>query len=265
MKKILLSAILLVPFVLSAQDFDLDMDKPITSGIIGKSVLIVPYSSDMYNNQESRYIVEASKINYEQSINYFKASLDSAIVTSLKDSCKVISMLTNFTQSTSSDLEKIHSAASYKMVDRPAPVESKKKYDLFNPKFAKKKTSGSAPKNGIHNGEVVSTREDLSKKYMTVSFQDQDFINAMTLKYGVKYLMFITQFEILGDYSNPYTVAQKNYDRTIKAHYCIFDNTGKFIDGDYITHTFTAQEDKIVAICNDNFPHVAKKLVRKIP
>jgi hypothetical protein len=242
-----------------------DIDRKLTSSIIGKSVLIVPFNSDMYNNQESRYIVEASQIHYEQSVNYFKSSLDSALVKALSDSCKVISMLTTFTQSTASDLEKIHSASKYKMIDRPVPiVEPKRKTNLFSDK-SRNSSSAQPQKSGIHNGEIVSVREDMSKKFMSVSFDDEEFINSMTIKYGAKYILFITQFDIKGDYSDPYKVAQKSYDRIMNAHYCIFDNTGKFIDGNYIEHRFTAKEDNIYKICLNNFPQLASEIVKKIP
>lgn len=78
-------------------------------------------------------------------------------------------------------------------------------------------------------------------------------------------MLFITQFDIEGDYSNPYAVAQRTYDRIIKVHYCIYDNEGNYVDGNHLTHTFSAKDDNVISICNKNFDALAAKIVRKLP
>jgi len=232
-----------------------------------KAVLLVPFSSEMYQNKEGEYIGNASKMNYEQSVNYFRQSLDSAIIEAMKDSCKVISLLTSYTQGTSNDLAEIHSASNYYMTDRPVALEkNKKRNDLFNRfKMPKKKDKELEELKAENPGEIVSRKEDLSKKFINVRFSEEDLINKMSLKYGVKYFAFITEFDPVADYSNPYAVAEKRYTRTIKAHFSIFDSEGKFIYGNYETINFTAEEDKIDKICKANLPILAKKIARKIP
>lgn len=255
--------LLIVPFTMTAQDF---VELETTTSSDKKTVLIIPFNSEMYQNKEGEFIGKASNMNYEQSVNYFKQSLDSALLKAMKDSCRAISLLNSYTQGISTDLIEVHTASNYYMSDRPAALESKKSNELFNKfNFKKKKNKDLEELEQKHQGEVVSVREDLSKKFMNVRFSEKDVINNLTLKYGAKYLVFITEFDLVADYSNPYTVADKTYTRTIKVHYTIFSSEGKFIYGNYETVEFPASNDNISDICTNNLPIVVKKIARKIP
>lgn len=243
-------------------DFEsFDVSEPAT--VKGQAVLIVPFSNDMFNNQESETILMKSKLEYEQSVNYFKSSLDSSIFDALDDSCKAISMLTAFATGTSSDLEKIHGAARYYLAEKTV-FDSKDKNSMFR---NEKSTVNSvtARDKYIQNGEIVSEKQDMKNTYISVKFDDNMLINSIALKYGAKYLLFINQFDILGDFSDPYRVAEKSYDRIIKVHYALFSSSGDFIQGDAVEYTFPALDDDIALICRQNFPPIAQLIAKQVP
>lgn len=229
----------------------------------GSSVLIIPFSSNMYNNQESKYIVEKSGLEYEQTINYFKSSLDSSIFNALDDSCKVVSMLTGFIAGTTSDLEKLHGNAHYYLAD--IKLLSSKEKDAMFMKNDQNSNNVTERNKYIQNGEVVSVKTSSKNQYIAVKFDDQALVNAIAMKYGAKYLLFVNQFDILGDFSDPYRVAEKTYNRVIKVHYSLFTNTGTFLEGNVVEYTFPAYEDNIIAICNTNLPQIAKIIAKQIP
>jgi hypothetical protein len=230
-----------------------------------KSFLLVPFYQKMYNNQESSDMVKRSGLNYDDVLRSFQRGLDSSIVSTLRDSMKVIDMLNGFTQSVSSDLELIHGASIYFMTDRPNLItKNKKQNGLFKESNTPTPTKKAENKN-IHNGEITRTHEDLSGKFMSVKFEDISLINKMTVKYGVSYLVFITEFDITGDFSNPYTVADKSYKRTATIHFAIFRSDGSFVNGDYVTVDFAAMESIPAKICAMHFPDIAKKIGRRIP
>lgn len=229
----------------------------------GSSVLIIPFSSNMYNNQESKFIVEKSGLEYEQTINYFKSSLDSSIFNALDDSCKVVSMLTGFIAGTTSDLEKLHGNAHYYLADIKL-LNSKEKDAMFM-KNDPNSNNVTERNKYIQNGEVVSVKTSSKNQYIAVKFDDQALVNAIAMKYGAKYLLFVNQFDILGDFSDPYKVAEKTYNRVIKVHYSLFTNTGTFLEGNVVEYTFPAYEDNIIAICNTNLPQIAKIIAKQIP
>ena len=244
--------VLLFPIVMNAQ-----------SG--NKSYLLVPFYQKMYNNQESTDMIKKSGLNYDDVLRYFQRGLDSSIVSTLRDSMKVIDMLNGFTQSVSSDLELIHGASIYFMTDRPNFITKNKKHNgLFKEDNTPTPTKKTENKN-MRNGEIVRTREDLSGKFMSVKFEDISLINKMTVKYAVSYLVFITEFDITGDFSNPYTVADKSYKRTATIHFAIFRSDGTFVNGDYVTVDFPAMESIPAKICAKEFPEIAKKIGRRIP
>jgi len=242
----------LLPFFLNAQNGN-------------KSFLLVPFYQKMYNNQESSDMVKQSKLNYDEVLRYFQRGLDSCIVSTLRDSMKIVDMLNGFTQSVSSDLELIHGASIYSMTERPNLVsKNKKKNGLFSESNLPQPNKKAENKN-IHNGEITTTREDLSNKFMSVKFEDIALVNQMTVKYAVSYLVFITEFDITGDFSNPYTVSDKSYLRTAKVHFAIFRSDGTFVNGDYVTVDFPAMESIPAKICAKFLPEIAKKIGRRIP
>lgn len=233
----------------------------------GRTTIVVPFNPQLYNNQDSRMMCEKSEMTYGQLGNYVRTSFDSALTSYLKDSINVVNLISNTTTGTSSDVEKIYSVSKYSYTDRPEPLEKKTKYDMMRSKIPArfKKPTPEEKKNGIKNGEVVSHKVDNSNRFMNVQFEDQEFINSVIMKYGAKYFLFINQFEILGDYSDPYKVAEKTYTRTIKVHYSIFSADGNFITGDFATGEFFAYENDIEEIAKKHFTPIAKKIARKIP
>ena len=252
-KRILIYAFLIVtPLLLQAQNG-------------GKSFLLVPFYQRMYNNQESTDMVKKSGLNYDDVLRYFQRGLDSSIVSTLKDSMKVVDMLNGFTQTVSSDLELIHGASSYYMTDRPnLATKHKKKNGLFQENNAAPASKKADNKN-IRNGEITTQREDLSGKFMNVKFEDVALINKMTVKYSVSYVVFITEFDITGDFSNPYKVADKSYKRTATVHFAIFRSDGTFVNGDYVTTEFPALESVPAKICAKYLSDIAVKIGRRIP
>jgi len=231
--------------------------------IKGKSVLIVPFNYDLYNNQESEKMAEASDMEYEQMINYMRLSLDSAIVKSLKDSIKVTSLLSNYTAGVTSDIEYVHGHSIYYMMNKPLPVESDEKYSLF---ANKKNTSTESPLNGtIQKGDIVSKVEDNSKKFLNVKFDDINLINNITTKHQTRYILFITEFDLYGSYSNAYPKVGGNFSRVIRVHYSIYENTGEFVYGDFALAAFPSIENNVPTVCSAYFPEIADKIVKKLP
>jgi len=231
----------------------------------GRTTIVVPFNPQLYNNQDSRMMCEESKMSYGQLGNYIRTAFDSALTVYLKDSLNVVHLLENRTTGTASDIENLYSASKYQYTDRPEMLEDKSKYSMMRAQLKKKKKPAQEQKNGVQNGEVVSHKVDNSNRFMNVQFEDSDLIQSLILKYGAKYFLFITQFEILGDYSDPYKVAERRYTRTIKVHYSIFDAQGKFITGDFETSEFFAYENDIRKICATHFTPIVKKIARKIP
>jgi len=231
-----------------------------------KSVMLVPFDSKLFNNQESEFMLEDSDMSYEQSIQFFTTSLDEHLTRAVKDTMRIHSLLRTYTTDAYSDIDIVHQQADYVLTERPQSISEKKDLSAFqNAKNRFKKRKKSTQRVAPPDGEVVSEKEDNSNKFLSVKFVDPQVFIDLIRNYNVDYVVFITQFEILGDYSNPYAVAQQSYLRTIRVHYAIFDESGKFVYGDYETKTFSASHNNISEVCSQNFPEIARKIMRRVP
>ncbi|MCQ2958960.1 MAG: hypothetical protein MJ198_02065 [Bacteroidales bacterium] len=217
-----------------------------------KNILIVPFDAKMYNNQESEKICRYSEISYDKSIEKIRTDLDMHIYSALKDSMNVSSLLRTYTTDASTDLDVVHNNAVYALCDKDDADINKHK-----------KSSGQNPH--IMAGEIVSTTTDNSNKLISVKLQDQQLFSDLIQSYQAQYVVYLTQFELLGDFSNPYSVAENTYQRTIKVHYVIFNSLGKFVCGDIASMQFSAKVNDIDQICDQYLPVVAKKIAKRIP
>ena len=217
-----------------------------------KNILIIPFDTKMYNNQESEKICKYSGVSYDKSIEKIRTELDLHIYSALKDSTNVSSLLRTYTTDASTDLETVHGNAMYALCDKEdADINKHKKFTGQNP--------------NLIAGEIVSTTTDNSNKLVSVKLQDKQLFSDLIQSYQAQYVVYLTQFELLGDFSNPYTVADNSYQRTIKVHYVIFNSLGKFVSGDIATMNFSAKVNDLDQICDQYLPVVAKQIARKIP
>ncbi|MFO7867838.1 MAG: hypothetical protein R6U95_00895 [Bacteroidales bacterium] len=233
-----------------------------------KAILLVPFDSKLFNIQDSKMMLEESDMSYEQCVQFVTTSLDEHLTQAVKDSLRVHSLLRTYTTDAYNDVDIIHDQADYVLTERPHTLSQKKELSAFEKtkqRFNARRNKKKKQEKKSVGGEVVSEKVDNSNKFLSVKFQDPQAFIELVHNYSAQYVVFITQFEILSDYSNPYAVAEHNYPRTIRIHYAIFDNTGSFVFGDIETGMFTAEENNIATICNSYFPVMTKKIMRKVP
>ena len=217
-----------------------------------KNILIIPFDTKMYNNQESKQICEYSGVSYSNSIEKIRSNLDMHLYSALKDSTNVASLLLTYTTDAASDLEIVHNNSEY--------FFSEKTDEVIN----KPRKNSEIPQN-IVAGEVVSVATETKDQLVNVKLQDPQLFSDLVQDYKAQYIVYLTQFELLGDYSNPYTVADNSYLRTIRVHYVIYNSLGKFVYGNIATTTFSAKVNDIDQICDIYLKRVATLIARHIP
>lgn len=219
-----------------------------------KSILIIPFDAKMFNNQEAEKICEYSEISYDKSIEKIRGDLDMHIYSALKDSMKVSSLLRSYTTDASTDMEVVHDNATYYFSDNNE-----------NESIIKPTKKNFATNQNITAGELTSIASDNSNKIVNVKLQDPQLFYDLIQSYQAQYIVYLTQFELLGDFSNPYTVADNSYQRTIRVHYVIYNSLGKYVDGGIATTNFSAKVNDIDQICDQYLPRIAKTIARHIP
>ena len=229
-----------------------------------KTVLFIPFDSKMYNNQESAPMLAESEMTYEQSVQYFTTSLDEHMTMAIRDSINVQSLLRTYTTDAFNDIDIVHQQADYVLTERPENLEEKRNLSAIDK--AKHHVKKTKPKTvTTANGEVVSVRDENNTKFVSAQFPDTRVFIDLISNYSAQYVVFITQFEIVGDFSDPYLVGLKQYPRIIRVHYVVFNKKGSFVTGDVIESIFTAEENNIPIICSTYFPGIARKIARQIP
>lgn len=217
-----------------------------------KSVLIVPFDAKMYNNQESEKICTYSGVSYEKSVTQIMTALDNSLFLELQNTHAVSSLLRTYTTDAHSDLDIVHENARY-YVSEAMPT------DIMR---SDKRLSSNQ---NIIAGEIVDSPRDAQNMTVYVALQDSQLFMDLVQNYQVQYIVFVTQFELLGDFSDPYKISEKTYQRTIKAHYSVFNSLGKFVSGNIAEYAFSAKINDIDQICDIFLPKVAQQIARNIP
>lgn len=220
-------------------------------------LLIIPYEPEMYINYEENDLIVSSGKTADQLNVFFRLNLDKIITAEFNKYCKASSLLSGFTHDTGDELFRIYAAGSY-FYDKIS--KKNKNYTLF-----KTEDSNVAEQNPEHEpGELVSVVSTNADKFLNVRHDDKNILNETSKTYKNNLFLFITQFEIKGDYSNPYAVNSKTYTRRIKVHYSVFSPTGEFLHGGYSYCFFDANQNNIKEITEDFFNRIAEDIVKKV-
>lgn len=218
-----------------------------------KNILVVPFDAKMYNNQESQKICEYSGVSYEKSIEKIRTDLDMHIYSALKDSLNVASLLRSYTTDASTDMEIVHGNATYFFSDNDADEN-----------IVKPSKKSSVQNQNIIAGEIMSVGTETRNKVLNVKLHDPQLFTDLIQSYQAQYVVYLTQFELLGDFSNPYTVADNSYQRTIRVHYVIYNSLGKYVNGGIATTSFSGKVNDLDQICDQYLPRVAKEIAKKV-
>ena len=268
MKKFFLTYIFLIFSILSfSQDTLTILPQKIKSD---KTFLIVPFNPKVYNNDADESISKETSKTYDQILNYFRLAFDQKLNEQLNDTCHSISMLASFTVSANEDLQLIYSISNYVLSeamdfeDGKIGAFNKSKLEPEKPKkYQKQKSSNSS--SGIQNGEVVSKVSRFSEQFLHVRFSDLNLIRNIAKSSKVDYMLFINEFEIIGNYTNPYNSGRNENDMMIKVHYSLYNSSGKYLFGSYATSQYKAfivDMNKISELC---FSDINKQIIKNLP
>ena len=243
--------------------------------IANKLVLVVPFNPILYNNEASKEMIEQSQYKYKQVQNIMRLGLDKALHKVIADSSLSKSMLESYTtQSDWDELEYIYANCDY-FFDQAMSWEPGKKTlfgksklssdkDIDDPKKSKKKEK-KQKEEAKYDGELRSDIKNNPDKFLNVKFREKDFLKNYAKKNRIDFFLFINQFDIKGDYSDPYKVGSYSYNREIKVHYSVFNHDGKYLYGSYATSEFPATENDPVKVTEVYFMKLVKEIVKNIP
>ncbi|MFH2142149.1 MAG: hypothetical protein ABIJ97_06990 [Bacteroidota bacterium] len=220
-------------------------------------ILIIAYEPEMYINYEENDLIVESGKNPEQLNSFFRLNLDKTLVSEFNKYCSAFSLLNGFTHDTNDDLFILYANSSY-LYEKLS--KKNKNYTLFKSEDSEiaEKKQDSQP------GELVSVVSTNADKFLNVKYAEKDIVKNLARTYENDLFLVITQFEIKGDYSNPYAVNSKSYERRIKVHYSVYNKAAEFLQGGYSYLMFSAKENNINIIADNYFKLIAADILKNV-
>lgn len=228
-----------------------------------KSVLLVPFHEDIYYNMVAEKLCLETRKSYPQIANILRLNLDSIITTEVSKNNEAFSLLRSFTNQSNSIIENLYNSASYK--HKTAPDFDYKKFErLKKSKIALNKRQEKKAKQGINKGELTAPVIDTYDKYLNVSFKNNSILVKVLDDNKSHGLVFISQLEIISDYSVSESTSKKGFDVFFKVHYNIFAKDGKHSFGSVAIIQIPVEEITMQSITNIIFPELAKIITKNI-
>lgn len=235
-------------------------------------LLIVPFDPIIYYNDATSEIAPKYNLSHDELMLYFRTELNRVLNNSLADSCYTVNLLNDNTKEARQDLDGIYTIISYEMrsmmQNKPedpegegfvAKIFNKKKHEK-----AKENKDGELYKTRTNAGEIHNQRQSTKNLYFHIIFKDPDFIPELANRRKVDRFLFINQFEIKGNYDNPYASGTNEFTRTLKVHFSIYDHLGDLVHGSYASVEipfYLTDKNKIVA---DYFPEIVRQIIHNI-
>ncbi len=230
-----------------------------------KKILVVPFFPYMYLVDDEFRFAKANNKTHKQILNYFRQSLDNEVIKILGDSINCISLLNNTTQDNQDYLTALYQFARYDYVSPMQMKFPKNKTKFYiKPKDIEKYEKHTSRK-AIKDGQIESKVVDRNTQLFNISFANKKILQKTAQHFGNDYFLFINQFEIRSDYSNPYSSGNGTYPRIIKIHYSIYDYKGNFVFGSFSQTKLPPTENYLKNISEKYFPVVIKKMYQNSP
>ena len=202
-------------------------------------VLLIPYNPMMHLSDADNDIAEYSGKDPETLRKMFRAGLTQKVNGKIFEVYDTESLLTDYAKGNDGDLEIIYGSLGYAMED----VIPLKKDSVDS------------------NGKKIKVKKEKEvkhdPKYMNVKLSHPELLKMLSQKYGTDLFVFINQFEIKTDYDDCINYQLKIYNREVKVHFSIFDESGRQLAGDVAVSVFPSNSNDPGEIMTGNFPSIS--------
>jgi len=217
-------------------------------------VVIIPYQSMMYFSDADNDISHFSN-NTERNIrNEMRNNVDANVYHQLLAQFDAISLMRATSLNGEEDLSRIYGATRYTIYSKEM------KQDHSNEKAEKssvKKFMDQFSHKGKNQTFWVS-----DSNVMLGMIGDPEIFKNLHLKYNEKYILFITQFEIVTSNKNTLEWMKQKYTREFTMHYNLFDKGGVLLRAE--TLTIKGGNENSVKEINDKYIIVLANRLKEI-
>ncbi|MDD4150283.1 MAG: hypothetical protein PHE33_09660 [Bacteroidales bacterium] len=238
-----------------------------------KRVLLVPFDSRIYYNDATAIMAKQSGETHDEIMMYFREQFNLQLYNAMIDSCVVVSLLTDNTRQAQEDISDLYSIISYElrlaMQNAPEHPDDIEKMNYFQRKRHEKNQQNKLQeiensRTRIVNGEIVGKRQPVGDKYLHIVFHQPEVLSQIANRRNIDYFLFINQFDIKGNYNDPYLSGNSEAKRTIRVHFSLFNAEAKLMHGSFGTTEISFDLDDKKEVANLYFPEVIRQIVNNI-
>jgi len=240
-----------------------------------KSVMIIPFDEAMYFSDSDQ---ELARHNHKEPVEVmamFRFGLSGMMNARIVTNYETRQILTDTAEGAALDLTNIYKSIGYHY-DRPQPAilqdnrprEEPAKASMRDQLFGKEQANGNrenVEQAGQEADKYPMDEQPLERQYLNVKVHRPEMFQYLKNKYGTDLFVFLNQFELITDYDFCLDRATNNYERIIKVHYSIFDETGKQLAGNVAIVRFGSNSNDIIHIIRKNFPLTADYVAENLP
>jgi len=228
-----------------------------------KKVMIIPFEETKYLCGVQRNLAETSNKTHEEIVRFFRFGLAAVLQNEFLYLYSTISLI--HYSDTIKDLYTTYSSVNYRYDPYIETTEEEdQKTNLFKG-FGKNKSNQSKENDSkIQNGQIKSRRV-VQQKFAKLLIKKPETFNYLNQKYGADLFLFVTEFDIENDISDPIAFINNEYERFLRAHYSIVNKKGKVISEGLVQIKMPNTVNDVEIIKKNYLPLIAKKLAAKLP
>jgi len=244
-----------------------DVILPDTTKPLYKKVMIIPFEENMYLCGVQTHLAQESKKTHNEIVSFFREATVLELQNQFLYRYNTVSLL--HYNDTTMDIFKAYDAVSYKFeiftsVEKEEET-SKNTIDKAKNLFKKKEDKSSKFQRGSTNdGQIISLKNS-DQKFANVVVRKKENIAYLSQKYNADLFVYVTEFDIENDISNPSQFVNGDYKRLLKLHFSMVNKDGKVIEKGMVSIPFPNNQNSIYKIRTLYLPLAAKKMMDKLP
>tara|TARA_Y100000739_G_C20592772_1_gene458786 strand:+ start:945 stop:1814 length:870 start_codon:yes stop_codon:yes gene_type:complete len=243
-----------------------DVVLPDTTKPLYRKVMIIPFEENMYLCGVQTHLAQHSRKTHNEIVQFFRESTVLELQNQFLYRYNTVSLL--HYNDTTKDLIKAYDAISYKFEIAPIENEeesSKKTIDKARNLFQKKTVKSSKFERGsTSDGQIVSLK-NTDQKFAAIVVRKKENIAFLSKKYNADLFVYVTEFDIENDMSNPSAFVNGEYKRLLKLHFSMVNKEGEVIEKGLVSIPFPNNQNSIYKIRTLYLPLAAKKMMDKLP
>ena len=261
-----LSLLLVIVFAKGFAQNGPDVVLPDTTKPLFNKVMIVPFEQNMYLCGVQTQLAQKSKKTHNEIVAYFREQTALELQNQFLYRYNTVSLM--HANDTTKDIYKAYDAVSYKFEIAPVEEEEeepKNAIDKAKNLFKKKPAKSSKYERGTTNDGQIVSKKNTDQKFANVVVRKPENLKYLSEKYKADLFVYVTEFDIENDMSNPAAFVNGDYKRLLKLHFSMVDKDGKIVEKGLITVPFPNNQNDVEVIRMTYLPLAAKKMMEKLP